>query len=44
MDILPLFTSDNWQEQIGVHKVGLMLTESCKNRGVKILLFVKSFL
>lgn len=27
MDVLPLFTSDNWQEQIGVHKVGLMLTE-----------------
>ena len=27
MEILPLFTSDNWQEQIGVHKVGLMLTE-----------------
>ncbi|MDR1556781.1 MAG: DUF4365 domain-containing protein [Tannerellaceae bacterium] len=27
METLPLFTSDNWQEQIGVHKVGLMLTE-----------------
>lgn len=27
MEVLPKYTYDNWQERIGVHKVGLLLTE-----------------
>jgi hypothetical protein len=27
MEVLPKYTSDNWQERIGLHKVGLMLAQ-----------------